>query len=83
MNALNRLRRRIPLLIWILISFVSLSPRNSHSQNLPPALMVEENERAKSLKISKVDIEVRIHGFIADKATSKAGRQRSSLILHS
>lgn len=38
----------------------------SHAQNLPPALMVEANNRATPLSISKVEVEVRIHGFIAE-----------------
>ena len=54
------------LLTWALVSIISFAPRNSTAQNLPPALMVEENERSKPLKISKVDVDVRIHGFVAE-----------------
>jgi tetratricopeptide (TPR) repeat protein len=54
------------LLTWALVSVISFAPRNSTAQNLPPALMIEENERSKPLKISKVDVDVRIHGFVAE-----------------
>ena len=66
MNALNRPCGRIPLQNWVLIVVLLLAPRNSSSQNLPPTLMVEENERSKPLTISKVDVDVRIHGFLAE-----------------
>jgi Ca-activated chloride channel homolog len=47
----------LSLLLWLTAG---------NAQNLPPALMVEENNRSTPLRISKVDVDVRIHGFIAE-----------------
>jgi Ca-activated chloride channel homolog len=55
--------RPVARLVFIFL-FSSLT--DSHAQNLPPALMVEENNRSTPLAISKVDVDVRIHGFIAE-----------------
>lgn len=66
MNALNYLDRRFPTLAALLVIIGCLTLSVAHAQSLPPALMVAENERSKPLQISKVDIEVQIHGFIAE-----------------
>ena len=66
MKAPNNLRRYFLLLSWALVYFIAFPLQNSHAQNLPPALMVEEHERSKPLKIAKADIDVRIHGFVAE-----------------
>jgi Ca-activated chloride channel family protein len=66
MNVLNNLCHRLPLLTSVIVVLGCLVLRSGHAQSLPPALMVEENERSKPLLISKVEVEVQIHGFIAE-----------------
>src|SRR5947208_1951359 len=59
------LHRTRPVKKLVLISL--LSPlAGSQAQNIPPALMVEENNHTTPLAVSKVDVDVRILGFIAE-----------------
>jgi len=41
-----------------------------HAQTVPPALMVQEGEKSQPLGISKIDIRVRILGYIAETTTT-------------
>ena len=66
MNILKIWFHRTWLATWLVLIFLFSSLSGSHAQNLPPALMVEENNRSTPLAISKVDVDVRIHGFIAE-----------------
>jgi Ca-activated chloride channel homolog len=53
--------RYLALTIAVLFSFPALAQRVP-----PPALMVQEEESSKPLKISSVDVDVRIVGFVAE-----------------
>lgn len=55
---------RLP--VWFALIFCSGWLTGATAQNLPPALMVEEDNHSTPLAISKVDVDVRILGFIAE-----------------
>jgi tetratricopeptide (TPR) repeat protein len=40
------------------------------AQTAPPALMVEENGKSRPLGLTKLDVQVRIHGYVAETATT-------------
>jgi len=57
--------RAVPAPAFFTVYFVAWLGFAS-AQTLPPALMVEENEHSIPLAISKVDVDVRIVGYIAE-----------------
>lgn len=62
---MNRLFDKQPKVGLVLIAFLACLT-TTRAQNLPPALMVEEKHRSTPLAISKVDVDVRIFGFVAE-----------------
>ena len=40
------------------------------AQTAPPALMVEENGKSRPLGLTKLDVQVRIHGYVAETTTT-------------
>jgi hypothetical protein len=40
------------------------------AQTAPPALMVEDNGKSRPLGLTKLDVQVRIHGYVAETATT-------------
>jgi tetratricopeptide (TPR) repeat protein len=40
------------------------------AQSVPPALMVEENGKAQPLGLAKLDVQVQIHGYVAQTTTT-------------
>ncbi len=44
------------------------------AQTAPPALMVEDSGKSRPLGLTKLDVQVRIHGYVADTATTMTFR---------
>lgn len=61
-------------LTWLALASSLAWLATASAQTLPPALMVEQDKHSAPLAISKVDVDVRIHGFIAETRTTLAFR---------
>ena len=60
----TRLLSAVPLLV------LALSPLNSHAQDRPPALVVKQGEKYEEMVLTKLDVDVRIHGFLAETTST-------------
>jgi Ca-activated chloride channel family protein len=63
--SLNRCLRARPIKGLVLI-FLFGPPTGSHAQSLPPALLIDDNNHSTPLAIFKVDVDVRVVGFVAE-----------------